>query len=353
MGEMWEPSMPEGYTLNPAETRLKKWLPILSSRQAFDFRKDIEIEWTHHWPTARHQAHRIIYFVRDPRDALLSRYRRESPEMAFGEFLDFPDPYTLRNKIDTWCLFNEVWLQQSNFRFFRFEDYKRDANRTIRDILHFVGIQAEEREIMDALENSTFEQAAIAEKKYREQHPEDTELINRASQVGSWQSSDEEANIARIAEGTGGLLAYFGYEQQVKAFKKSYMPHASVLGFYKHLPVASNFWHVESDDKDIGGNRTQVLQFVLSLDEDMLKRSGYSAYETFALLQGLEELMLEAKDGGGIRKIQGLVRRITVKPWWRVIRAMEKHDIRLPSSVRGFVWRYRNLFKNFNGWHNA
>jgi Sulfotransferase domain len=353
MGEMWEPSMPEGYTLNPAETRLKKWLPILSSRQTFDFRKNIEIEWTHHWPTVRHQAHRIIYFVRDPRDALLSRYRRESPEMTFGKFLDFPDPYTVRNKIDTWCLFNEVWMRQSNFRFFRFEDYKQDANRTIRDILHFVGIQAEEREIMDALENSTFEQAAIAEKKYREQYPDDTELINRASQVGSWQSSDETANIARIAEGTGGLLAYFGYEQQVKAFKRSYMPHASVLDFYKHLPVASSFWHVESDDRDIGVNRTQVLQFVLSLDEDLLKKSGYSAYETFALLQGLEELMREAEDGGGIRKIQSLVRRITVKPWWRVIRAMEKHDIRLPSSVRGFVWRYRNLFKNVNGWHNA
>ena len=345
MGVMWERFKSEGYTLNPAEVRLKKWLPILSSRHTFNFRKDIEIEWAHQWPTARHQAHRIIYFVRDPRDALLSRYRRELPEMAFGEFLDFPDPYTLRNKIDTWCLFNEVWLQQSNVRRFRFEDYKRDADRTIRDVLHFVGIQAEDREIVDPLENSTFEKAATAEKKYREQHPEDTELINRASQVGTWQSSDETANITRIAEGAGRLLAYIGYEQQMEVAKKNYMPHASVLGFYKHLPVAPNFWRAESDGADISANRTQALQFVLSLDEDMLKRSGLSGYETFVLLKGLEELMLGIKEGDGIRKIQGLVRRHTVKPWWRIVRAMEKHDIQLPSSVRGSLRRCRNLFK--------
>ncbi len=353
MGEMWEHSKQEGYTLNPAEARLKKWLPILSSRQTFNFRKDIEIEWAHHWPTARHQAYRIIHFVRDPRDALLSRYRRESPEMTFGEFLDFPDPYTLRNKIDTWCLFNEVWLQQSNLRVFRFEDYKRDANRTIRDILHYVGIQAEEHEIMDALENSTFEKAAIAEKKYREQYPEDTELINRASQVGTWQSSDDTANIARIAEDSRGLLAHFGYEQQLKVVRKSYAPHASLLEFYKRLPVASNFWQAENNGKEIAANRTQVVQFVLSLDEAVLKRSGISAYETFALLQGLEELMLGVEEESGIQKIQGLVRQHTVKPWWRVIRAMEKHNIRLPSGVRGSLWRYRNLFKKIDGWYHA
>lgn len=343
LGEMWEPSRQGGYTLNPVEEHLKKWLPILSSRETFHFREDIEVEWAHHWPTVRHQAHRIIYFVRDPRDALLSRYRRESPEMAFGEFLDFPDPYTLRNKIDTWCLFNEVWLQQPNLKFFRFEDYKRNASQTLENILRYVGVRAEGHEFLSALENSAFEKAAIAEKKYRGQHPEDNELINRASQVGAWQSLNETANVTRITEDVRGLLACFGYEQEIKSTRKSYLPHASVLDFYKRLPVNANFWHIENDARDISANKAQIEQFVLSLDEDKLKKSGITAYETFALLEGLEEFTLGV-EGTGIREIRWLRNRLTIKPWWRVIRAMEKHDIHLPF-VRASLWRVKSFFK--------
>lgn len=348
LGEMWTPARGGGHVLNPVENHLKKWLPILSTREKFDFRGDIEVEWAHQWPTSRHAGHRIIYFVRDPRDAIFSRYRRESPDMSFEEFLDFPDPYTLHDKIDTWSMFNELWLRQPDIRAFRFEDYKSDARKTLEAILDYVGLKVAEPELARALENSTFEKAALAEKKYREGNPEDAQLINRASLVGGWKVSDDAACVARIARQTAGLLAHFGYESGRAAERGSYLPQAAVLGFYRQLAVEPDFWR----DAGTGENRgrqsesaNRLLHFMGTLDDDRLRRSGLSPYEIHVLLRSLDEFAA----GVGARQRPGLAwtrEHRTARLWWRCVDYMNKHNIQTPGWFRVWMWRLRGVLKN-------
>lgn len=348
LGDMWTPSRGGGYTLNPVENHLKKWLPILSARETFDFRDDIEVEWAHQWPTHRHAGHRIIYFVRDPRDAIFSRYRRESPDMSFEEFLDFPDPHTLHDKIDTWSMFNELWLRQPDIRFFRFEDYKSDARKTLEAILDYTGLQVTESELTVALENSTFEKAALAEKKYREDNPEDTQLINRASQVGGWKASDDAACIARITRQTACLLDLFGYEARQAVERTSYLPQAAVLGFYGQLTVTPDFWlNVRTDGApDRQSESTErLLRFMDALDDDRLRRSGLTPYEIHVLLRSLDEFA--AGVGVPIRpRVAWPQEHRLARVWWRCVDYMKRHNIQAPGWSRVWMWRLRGVFKN-------
>ncbi len=348
LGDMWMPTRGGGYTLNLVENHLKKWLPILSARETFDFRDDIEVEWAHQWPTRRHARHRIIYFVRDPRDAIFSRYRRESPDMSFEEFLDFPDPHTLHDKIDTWSMFNELWLRQPDIRSFRFEDYKSDARKTLEAILDYAGLRVTEPELTLALENSTFEKAALAEKKYREDNPEDAQLINRASQVGGWKVSDDAACISRIARQTAGLLAHFGYESGHAAERISYLPQAAVLGFYRQLAVAPDFWQgarTGDDPSRLGEPAARLVRFMDALDDDRLRRSGLAPYEIHVLLRSVDEFAA----GVGARRRPGLAwtqEHRLARLWWRCVDYMKRHNIQTPGWFRVWTWRLRGVFKN-------
>lgn len=348
LGDMWVPARGGGYTLNPVENHLKKWLPILSARETFDFRDDIEVEWAHQWPTRRHAGHRIIYFVRDPRDAIFSRYRRESPDLSFEEFLDFPDPQTLHDKIDTWSMFNELWLQQPDVRAFRFEDYKSDARKTLEAILAYVGLRVNEAVLTQALENSTFEKAAHAEKKYREDNPQDAQLINRASQVGGWKVSDDAACIARITRQTAGLLERLGYEADQAVARNSYQPQAAVLGFYRQLTAPADFWWGGRAGDATGGlseSTDRLLRFVGTLDDDRLRRSGLAPYEIHVLLRSLDEFAA----GVGARKPLGLTwtqEHRMARLWWRCVDGMRRHNIQMPGWLRVWMWRLRGVFKN-------
>ena len=348
LGEMWTPARGGGHVLNPVENHLKKWLPILSTREKFDFRGDIEVEWAHQWPTRRHAGHRIIYFVRDPRDAIFSRYRRESPDMSFEEFLDFPDPHTLHDKIDTWSMFNELWLRQPDIRAFRFEDYKSDARKTLEAILDYAGLKVAEPELARALENSTFEKAALAEKKYREDNPEDAQLINRASQVGGWKVSDDAACVTRIARQTAGLLAHFGYDSDPAAERGSYLPQAAVLGFYRQLAVEPDFWlgaRTGDDPGRLGEPAARLVRFMVTLDDVRLRRSGLTPYEIHVLLRSLDEFAT-GLGAWSLRRLTWPQEHRLARLWWRCVDQMKRHNIDTPGWLRVWMWRLRRRFKN-------
>ena len=93
------------YFLIENENILKKWLPSLTRLEHFYFIEDIEVEWVHEWPTKRFDNCQIIFFFRDPRDALYSGYRRESPNMSYSEFLGFLNPVSLLDKVETFYFF--------------------------------------------------------------------------------------------------------------------------------------------------------------------------------------------------------------------------------------------------------
>ena len=286
------------FILNPHQNSLKKWLPALNTHESFEFRNDIEIEWTHEWPTNKFNDHQIIYFIRDPRDALFSGYKRANSDLSFREFLEFLDPYTLLNKVDNWCLFNKCWLSHDQIKVFRFEDYKKDAHKLLESILQYINVDFSADLIDSAINASTFEMAAAAENRYQKENPEDNVIINRAGKVGSWKEIDDEKDaISLIENKSADLLAHFGYiSENVKNKKEitDYRSNLKYLSFFKTI----NF-DFESVDGINNNNPTEsyleVVSFAQSLDSDLINRARLMYYNVTTLIESLSEFLYNSQ----------------------------------------------------------
>ena len=138
------------------------------------------------------------------------------------------------DKRDTWSLFCEVRLDQPNIKFFRFEDYKRDAIGTLRRVLDFTGIEASESEVSAVVDRSSFEQVVKAEKQYCESNPQDKQIINRASKVGSWKEPGSADDVASIVSRCRSQIMRFKYIDVDGAVHhgSSYLPHSRLIHFY-------------------------------------------------------------------------------------------------------------------------
>jgi len=188
-------SQGDRYALLPHEDILKKWLPSLSRYELFEFRSDVEVEWTHEWPSKRYSSNQVIFFTRDIKDATFSRYKRESPAIAYHEYIDYLEPRTLLNKAESCSMFLKAWSLHSSCRVFNFEDYKDDAESTLRSILQYVDIQATDTDIRNALNLSTSEKAAEAERQWNKRNQDNeintnseiSQVVNQGGIVGRWK----------------------------------------------------------------------------------------------------------------------------------------------------------------------
>ncbi len=150
-------------------------LPGLVTGRKFDFRTTLVPRFSHatpgHWPLAE----RLVIFVRDPRDALYSAWRRSQklqPDIApFIEWLQHSDPtwgvprcaaYLLH--LATWKHFAE--LSNTPYLVIRFEDVKANARAEFRRVQDFVSDDLRslpEPQIARALSMSTFEAVKAVE----------------------------------------------------------------------------------------------------------------------------------------------------------------------------------------------
>ncbi len=283
---MWRRSR-KGYVLNSHEEILKKWLPSLWEKDYFSFRNDVEIQWSHEWPTEIHYRHKVIYFVRDPRDSLYSRYKRESPDQSFEEFIDFPDVNTLLNKIDNWRLFNLSWLEHPDQKVCRFEDYKQDAGKVLMEVLDYIGLKFASADIERAVKASTYESAAAAEARYKNDRPEDNELINRGGKAGEWkQGHISQTVVARIQNECSDVMHMFGYLPADKAPLTDYSKLISSLPFMQRLKLPPKVMENKYGHDPVPA----ALGFARSLSVELLTRSKLKSYEISCLLESCESL---------------------------------------------------------------
>lgn len=202
--------------LKPKADVLRKWLPALGRQAEFRFRQDLWVEYVQDYPPRPGSVEAgddpVIFFIRDPRDALYSMYRRTAPAMSFAEFLRFPHPRTLLDPIDNWSLLVRCWQARPGVTFFRFEDYKRDAFGLLQRILATLGLRYDDAEVQAAVEGSSFQAARDSEQRYRERFPSDRQVANRAGKVGDWRQDPENREAVEVIERrTGPLLDAFGY----------------------------------------------------------------------------------------------------------------------------------------------
>jgi hypothetical protein len=295
------------FLLNPKADILRKWLPACTRHRAFAFKPDILVEYTQDFPAQFHDGHPVIYFIRDPRDAMYSMYRRLGPDMPCLEFARFPNPYTLLSRIHHWRLHVMAWTKRVDTKFLRFEDYKQDARGVLAEALDLLGIEADARAVATAVRESTFEKAVWGETHYGKSYRQDSERINRKGRVGDWRGRPDVADcVAFIERRTSDLMERFGYPTQyvTPSGTPSGVPEST-----KYLDFCTRLKFGSPEKPGNKGNSDQsisdVVSFVQVLDEQTLRRSRLRPDEVTTLLDSLAEFM-EKHQGIVDTRLEGL-----------------------------------------------
>ena len=295
-GFMWQDSA-DGSTLKPKAEVLTKWLPALSRQERFNFRTDVEIEYVQDLATASDDGLEAIFFVRDPRDALYSMFRRVQPELSFEEYLEIPNPQSLLDRVSHWAAQIRSWQLVDGVRFFRFEDYKSDAGSVLAQVLAALDLAYGAEAIERAVAASTSERARAAEDEYRTRYPQDREVANRAGRVGDWRQHAEAASgVARIERATGALMRELGYSFDGGRETPAVAPlQFELLTFLRTVkrpgaraPGARDATTTSSDPPPTCP--ADLLAFAERVDSTLLRRSRLSPDDVRTLLDSLVEV---------------------------------------------------------------
>jgi len=336
---VWQQNSNGQYFLTEREQLLRKWLPALTDQDLFDFRDDIEVQWLHEWPQKKHADYQVIYFVRDPRDSLFSRYKRENPELSLREFIDFPDTGSLFDKVDNWALFNRFWLSHPSLKTFRFEDYKKSATQTLIEILEYLNLSYSEASIQLAIENSTYERAVECERKYREENLEDQETINRGGKVGEWKGlNDNDWLTEQIERRCSDVLDKLGYDHSraVTDNIPSGLPNIQTLSFFDStlFPKVNKPENRQNDEENM--QRLALLaESICFGDGEKKVQALIKDYEYIALLKGLIELVQ--------KNSQAMSPYVKNSP--RKITQVLKKKIPVPSIITRVINRVKRCMK--------
>jgi hypothetical protein len=290
---MWIAKDDHRFALNPKAGALKQFLPALTRRAEFRFRDDFSVEYVQDFPPRLLDERPRVLVVRDPRDAIYSSYRRGAPALTFADFLHLPNPGTLLDRSAHWALFIAAWLAVPGIHVIRFEDYKRDAEATLRSVIAAIGLNCAEGDIADAVRLSSFERARDAERALRGQFPNHGQVANRSGKVGEGREQPEvQASLSEIEGPAATVLRALGYAVQVPVVRDVFAAarlSAAFLAFFEtvRLPAA-----VTSAPVDIVASEHilfALLAFAHRVDADLLSRVGMPPAEVRTLLDSLAE----------------------------------------------------------------
>lgn len=294
------------HEFNPKAEMLVKFLPSVGRRKSFAFRGDVEVEYVQDFPPPRFDERPLVLIVRDPRDAIYSMYRRVAPELSFEEFCRFPNPATLLDRAAHWALHVAAWLDHPNVRIVRLEDYKRDAEATLRSVVEPLDLGCGDAEIDAALRFSSFEKAREAEAAFRERFPGDRQVVNRAGKVGDGRGRPEvQALIPEIERATAPLLRRLGYdvEDALEGDTSAARLNALFLSFFKTIRVPEAFCAPAPDMPQADRHLFALLAFAHRLDKDLIRRAALAPDEARQLLDSLSELSGSHRDWLAARMI--------------------------------------------------
>ncbi|MEM9387484.1 MAG: sulfotransferase [Pseudomonadota bacterium] len=289
---MWlDPGDDRTRQLDPKANEIRKWLPAIGRRERFEFRDDVIVEYVQDMATREHQAQPALFFVRDPRDAIYSMFKRRPREQSLDTFLDFPHPATLLDRIDQWALHASSWLTHPHVQVFRFEDYKADAKGLLTRILAVLQIGASAVEIERVVALSTFEKARAGEARYRARHPGDQETANRAGKVGDWKAQAEAAALAaRVADQAGSVLRSLGYDVDARQSRLRGLASISRLDACRSLPVAQTLLAGTSEHA-VKQSHQRLVSYAQDLNRDALANAGLASQELRQLLDTYVEYL--------------------------------------------------------------
>jgi len=224
----WKRLAPFHYQYTASQQPWKQALPALQYEHEYHFNPGHAACFRHQWPFAYEKKRRLIFFVRDPRDALFSYWRRTTHNetkfnLSFENFVNsryFHHPFSFREYL---LIFLQLWknyLNDTEHLIIRFEDYRNNARQTLGRVLNFLNIKAEADQISRALTCSDF--SAI--KRIEDQMEENAQLENKYSHAGiafEYQKSYTPAMHECLGTDFDDIFKWLGYTSYSEAYYQS------------------------------------------------------------------------------------------------------------------------------------
>lgn len=158
---------------------------------------------------------RVIYMVRDGRDAVVSYYyhttQRGNFQGTFSEFLRWQTPF------GTWADHVKGWLgphPSQDIMVVKYEELKSSPVKVLKRMMDFIGVKANPERLRAAVEWSSFNKMKKIEKEKGLPHPgaENQEFV-RKGQVGGWEEEFSESDLEFFLNtGAREMLDRMGYQ---------------------------------------------------------------------------------------------------------------------------------------------
>ncbi|GAB3521487.1 sulfotransferase family protein [Emticicia fontis] len=167
-----------------------------------------------------------IYLVRNPLDVVLSLANHVgiSIDQTIDKFIINPSGAfsRLRNSyqnqfyqpLGTWSMHVESWLKIPSFpvHFMRYEDMKAKPFETFKSAVNAIGLQADDKQIEQAIEATEFEklQKQEQEKDFKEKSKPATTFFFKGK-VDRWKEELTLQQIEKIRNANEPMMRHFGY----------------------------------------------------------------------------------------------------------------------------------------------
>ncbi|MEO0770999.1 MAG: sulfotransferase domain-containing protein, partial [Cyanobacteria bacterium J06649_4] len=170
-----------------------------------------------------YERQKVIVLVRDPRDAIISRYHQHKSELTFNEL----EQYVLDSAdFDAYIQFYNDWQthksEAQGVLVVRYEDMKADAIAQVRRVFEFIGLPITDDELRQAVEYASFKNMRKMEVEGSAQvragvmstrnvtDPESFKV--RKGSIGGYKAELSEEAIAQLNAKLQQLNPIYGYQ---------------------------------------------------------------------------------------------------------------------------------------------
>jgi len=165
---------------------------------------------------------KAIYLARDPRDVLFSEYAYEKAlGVIDGDFDAFLDAFLRKgvNAFGLWTDHVNTWLDaadsnQCELLVVRFEEMRRDTERSLKQIMDFMNVAVEPSTIRKAIENNSLDQMKAKEKITPQRASAKGRFIGSGS-VAGWKEKLSPSQLQLIDRYAGRAMSRLGYAHGV------------------------------------------------------------------------------------------------------------------------------------------
>lgn len=160
---------------------------------------------------------KVVYVIRDPRDALLSywhyqRFLKADYQSSLADFFCSEKhwPCDWDTHVTSWLLPQT----HPDLLVLRYEDLHADGADALRKVLQHSGLEVEDSKITAAVEASRFDRMRAAEEKHgvHGKAANAEERFVRKGQIGSWQEEMSPTELRILEDRYGDVMRALGYK---------------------------------------------------------------------------------------------------------------------------------------------